>query len=199
MDYAPIMPAFIRYPNEATIIGRMLAGYGELEFLLCMCMREPLGSLSRATRLLFRNRGEEQRISTADAILRPLYEEYKLDHVWIVARRALGACKEFRNQYSHCHWLDEAGLGLFFTYLEKGAKTPTGDIALEFFHVDVPLLEQQEAYFRYAADHLIYLQAEHLRVAGKLRSHAFAIPPEIQKPPRHNPREKHPLRPIDLK
>ena len=47
--------------------------YGELEFLLCMCMQVPLGNLSKATRLLFRNRGEEQRISIADAILRPFF------------------------------------------------------------------------------------------------------------------------------
>jgi hypothetical protein len=198
MDYAPLMPAFVRYPNEAAIIGRMLAGYGELEFLLCMCMRVPLGNLSKAARLLFRNRGEEQRISTADAILRPFYEEHKLDEVWITARRAIGFCKEFRNQYSHCHWRDEDDLGLFFTNLEKGAKTPTGDIALEFFHIDVSLLERQEAYFRYAGNHLIYLEAEQKRLAGKLRRHAFAIPPETQKPPKHNPPDKHPIQPITI-
>jgi hypothetical protein len=198
MDYAPLMPAFLRYPNEAAIIGRMLAGYGELEFLLCMCMRIPLGDLSRASRVLFRNRGEEQRLLIADAILRPFYEEHELDQIWIRARRAIGACKEFRNQYSHCHWRDEDELGLFFTNLEKGAKTHTGQIALEFFHVDVPLLERQEAYFRYAGNHLIYLEAEHRRLTGALRRNGFTVPPETERPPKYNPPDDHPIRHISL-
>lgn len=37
-----ILPAFDRYPAEAAIIGRMLAGYGELEFGVCVCMKEAL-------------------------------------------------------------------------------------------------------------------------------------------------------------
>ncbi|MGM4920081.1 hypothetical protein [Tardiphaga sp. 813_E8_N1_3] len=198
MDYAPLMPAFLRHPKEAAIIGRMLAGYGELEFLLCMCLRAPLGDLRKAARLLFRNRGEEQRIAIADAILRPFYADCNLDQIWVTARREIGVCKDFRNQYSHCHWLDEDDLGLFFTNLEKGAKTLGGDISLEFFHVDVPLLEEQEAHFRHAGNHLIYLEAEQRRLAGKLRGHAFVIPPAKRRPPRSNPPEQHPIRKITL-
>src|ERR1700738_2356229 len=63
-----IMPAFHVYHQEAAIIGRLLAGYGELEFLLCRCVAATLGGdLSKATRILFRSRGEEHRISAADA------------------------------------------------------------------------------------------------------------------------------------
>jgi hypothetical protein len=152
----------------------------------------------RPALVLFRNRGEEQRLSIADAILRPFYEEHKLDHVWIRARRAIGACKDFRNQYSHCHWRDGEELGLFFTNLEKGAKTLTGQIAVEFFHVDVPLLQRQEAYFRYAGNHLIYLEAEQRRLTGALRRNGFTVPPETERPPRHNPPDDHPIREISL-
>jgi hypothetical protein len=34
-----ILPAFVQFPKEAAIIGRLLAGYGELEFDLCNCLR----------------------------------------------------------------------------------------------------------------------------------------------------------------
>src|SRR5438552_6004240 len=129
MTYASLMPAFTQHPKEAAIIGRMLAGYGELEFLLALCMQDPMGSLSQAT---FRNRGEQQRILIADAILHPLYERCDLHDVWLKARSAINTCRTFRNQYSHCHWRDEKDLGLFFTSLEKGAKTAPGMIALEF-------------------------------------------------------------------
>jgi len=193
------MPAFLRHPEEAAIIGRMLAGYGELEFLLCMCMRHALGgNLSKASRLLFRSRGEEQRLSIADAILRPFYEEHGLEQIWVGARRAIGSCKELRNQYSHCHWFDDDELGLFFTNLEKGAKTPSGEIIIEFLHIDVPLLQRQEAYFRYAGNHLIYLENEQRRLAGNLRKNPFQVPPATDKPPRHNPPELHPIRRITL-
>jgi hypothetical protein len=193
MTYASLMPAFIEHPKEAAIIGRMLAGYGELEFLLAFCMQDPMGSLSKATRLLFRNRGEQQRILIADAILHPLYEECGLQDVWLKARGAINTCRTFRNQYSHCHWRDEKDLGLFFTNLEKGAKTAPGMIALEFFHVDVPLLAKQEAFFRYAGNHLMYLEVEQRVRAGKLRTNPFAVPERLEVPARYNPPDQHPI------
>jgi hypothetical protein len=33
-----VMPAFQRFPNEAAIIGRLLAGYAELEIDLLNCV-----------------------------------------------------------------------------------------------------------------------------------------------------------------
>jgi hypothetical protein len=72
-----IMPAFQRYPNEAAIIGRLLAGYGELEFLLCLVLSEAVVDLSTAARLLFRSRSEDHRLSCADALLRPMLDGYR--------------------------------------------------------------------------------------------------------------------------
>jgi hypothetical protein len=185
-----IMPAFHRYKDEAAIIGRLLAGYGELEFLLCYCLSEVEGDLSTACRIFFRNRGEEYRISTADAILRPHYEDHNLIETWDIVRRGLQQCKLIRNQYSHCHWLNDPN-GLFFTNLEKGAKSLNGKIILQFFHLDVPLLEQQEHHFRLTGDGLCYLREEHRLRAGKSESHLWLAPVETPPPPRHNPPEKH--------
>jgi hypothetical protein len=184
------MPAFHSYPNEAAIIGRLLAGYGELEFLLCYCLAEVAGDLSTASRIFFRNRGEEYRISLADAILRPVYEKHDLVGTWENVRRALQECKAIRNQYSHCHWLNDPN-GLFFTNLEKGARSLSGTITLKFFPLDVPVLQQQERYFRLTGDGLCYLRDEHRLRCGKSKSHPWLAPEETPPPPRHNPPEKH--------
>lgn len=197
MNYSPIMPAFIQFPAEAAIIGRMLAGYGELEYLLCHCMRDALdGDLNKATRILFRNRGEEHRISMADAILRPYYEQVGLVTEWEFARRAVFWCKGTRNQYAHCHWLNGDERGLFFTNLEKGAKSVSGKVILQFFHIDTPLLEKQEAHFRYAGTSLIYMEAERRFRDGRLRRHIYAAPTGKEPPPRHNLPAQHPIRSV---
>ena len=33
-----LMPAFLRFPVEAAIIGRLVTGYGEIEYLYAMCL-----------------------------------------------------------------------------------------------------------------------------------------------------------------
>jgi hypothetical protein len=55
-----VMPAFVECPHEAGIISRILAGYGELEFLLCRALSKSLGTLEAGIKLLFasRNMGE---------------------------------------------------------------------------------------------------------------------------------------------
>ncbi len=82
---AHIMPAFDRYPKEAKLIGRILAGYGELEFGLCHCVGQARNDLDMVLKVMFRARGEKQRIETADAIGRSQFYILKL------AAEALGA------------------------------------------------------------------------------------------------------------
>ena len=60
-----IMPGFDRFPAEASIIGRLLAGYGELEFELCRCVAAVTIDLDAAIRAMFKDRGEYKRIQTA--------------------------------------------------------------------------------------------------------------------------------------
>src|SRR5688500_6557574 len=65
-----ILIAFQRYPKEAAIIGRLLAGYGDLEYELHLSLGAALGSDEAALRAMFRVRGEKQRIQIADALMR---------------------------------------------------------------------------------------------------------------------------------
>jgi hypothetical protein len=68
------MSVFGQFQQEAAVVGRLLAGYGELEFELKSSLRFVIGDMDTATRVVFRTRGEEQRIITADAIMRPRYD-----------------------------------------------------------------------------------------------------------------------------
>jgi hypothetical protein len=188
-----IMPAFQRHPAEAAIIGRILAGYGELEFLLSMLLGSVVGDLSTANRVLFRGRGEEARLLIADALVRPAMEKCSFQETWTRIFRAMFHCKRIRNQYAHCHWLDDGNNGLFFTQIEKAAKTRSGSITLKFLHVDTPLLESQEAYFHFVDFGLCYLREVVLMQNGKIRNHTFPPPGEKQAPPLHNPEAEHPL------
>lgn len=137
---APIMPAFVRCPKEAAVVGRLLAGYGELEFCLGLCLGEAVGDLSTAIKVLFRSRGEEARIKTADALVRPVYQKIGLVTPWDTARRAMNWCRLTRNLYAHCHWLDRDD-GLYFTRVEDAVKSSsTGELTHVFHPLDEPLL-----------------------------------------------------------
>ena len=61
-----IMPGFDRFPKEGDLIGRLLAGYGELELEMCACLAATTDDLGGAIKKLFGVRGERKRIQQAD-------------------------------------------------------------------------------------------------------------------------------------
>jgi hypothetical protein len=68
-----VMPAFHRFPNEAAMIGRLLAGYAELEIGLLHCVSVVREDFDAVLKSMFRTRGETRRIDVADALGRQLY------------------------------------------------------------------------------------------------------------------------------
>jgi hypothetical protein len=192
-----ILPAFKQWPKEASIIGFLLAGYGELEFELARCVAATMkNDYDAASRVLFRTRGEEQRINIADALIRGHYETIGLTDQYGEALGAIRWCKNVRNQYAHAHWIDDEKAGLFFTDLEKSAQSARGELMLEFVNVDESLLKQQEEYFCYALNWLEYLQSEYRLRDGQISSHNEKAPKIIPQPNRHNPAKTHPLPPL---
>jgi hypothetical protein len=177
-----IMPAFHSYPNEAAVIGRMLAGYGELEVDLCQCVGAVLGDLNTAIRILYRIRSEDSRLKIGDAVLRPAFASRDLADGYNEMLGAMRWCKRARNQYAHCQWLGEEE-GLFFTTLDKTAKTSTAPMRVRFYHIDLPLLKEQEHYFRYTQRWAWYLTAEYQRDPERpISSQPFPIPRIIPQP-----------------
>ncbi len=72
-----IMSAFDKFPIEGATIGRLLAGYGELELYLCMCVGEIQADSTMVFKTMFRTHGASQRIDIADAIGRQPFESIK--------------------------------------------------------------------------------------------------------------------------
>ena len=139
-----VRDAFGRYPKEAEIIGRLLAGYADLEIDLMHCAQVVRDDLDTVLKAMFRARGESARIKVADAFGRHHYAAIKLGTEFGMAISAMQYCLKIRNQYAH----DNTGI-LAFTNLEEIAEKNAflKDLrSLTIFHVDVPLLREQEKY-----------------------------------------------------
>jgi hypothetical protein len=182
-----ILYAFIRFPQEGGIVGRILAGYGELEFELSVCLTGVLRSESTAIRALFRTKGEETRILLADALMRPTFEEAGLIHPFAETIGDLNWCRKIRNQYAHCHWYDSPSEGLSFVDIEKPAKaSASGPLLERKFRIKLPELELQEAYFVYVRKCLWHLDYAHRKWAGLETILQYVRPPKLERPPLHS-------------
>jgi hypothetical protein len=116
--------------KEGIIIGRLLTGYGELEFGMCKCLAltipgESNEALNKAVKLLFQTRGEERRIKTADKAMKAPFRAVGLGQAYDETIDDMHWCRKIRNQYSHCHWLYTDSDGLHFINLEDWAKLPS--------------------------------------------------------------------------
>src|SRR6266536_3381340 len=136
-----VLPSFLRFREEGLIIGRILAGYGELEFEMCDCVF------------------------------------------------AINKCRQVRNQYAHCNWYDRENEGLCFIDLEATAKrtiTNATSLIERRHRIDVPLLTEQEAFFKYVHRGFWYLAASYREWAGGTPNHAFGLPQKVPQPRKHN-------------
>ena len=136
------MGAFHKFPNEAAIIGRLLAGYGELEYLMAMCLGAALGDEKTAIRVLFRMKSE--RVTVANSLL-SISRTLTL-HKYTAAIGNMRHCTNIRNQYAHCNWEYSPRFGLFFVDLQDSARG-VEQYKHNWRHVDVPLLNEQEFFF----------------------------------------------------
>jgi hypothetical protein len=182
---AILLYEFHDFPDEQEAIGKMLIGYGEIEFAILGCIGAALNSdMSQALRILFRVRGEGARIEVADAILRPPFTKVGLASKWGNVLGAARACKNIRNQYAHCHWQIYKGQ-LRFMDLDTEAQSPEGDVSVAFWPVDGPLIAKQLEFFEYALQSLYYLKAEYEVRIGTETSHDLLEPKSIAVPPRY--------------
>jgi hypothetical protein len=182
-----IMPAFKDFPEEGKLIGRLLAGYGELELVLCGCVAEARNDFNAVFKAMFRPRGETQRIDIADALGRELFQTAKLGTPFEQAVANTHYCRRIRNQYAHCYWTANFGRCLGFAELEGLAKQ-NGAVAANMMlgqakDIDLPTLEAQEAFFVFVNNCLVYLLHEYRVRAGSRTKNPFASPKIIPQPP----------------
>jgi hypothetical protein len=191
----PINPSFLRFSNEAALIGRLLAAFGELEISVCDLAKKATGLGDSVMAALYRIRSTRSRLEAADALARPVYLKHGLEAEYGLAIGAVFYCLQIRNQFAHCNWADDAskfpdpGEGLFFADLTVSADTP--DFEIFWKHVDVPLLQSHEAYFDFALEAIRFADHEWAVRAGKLSSHWWPKPAMLAQPPRHNPEGLH--------
>jgi hypothetical protein len=182
-----VMPAFRKYHGEAVIIGRLLAGYGELEVGLCNCVAMSGAGTDKAVKAMFRPRGEKKRIDTAESLAIPAYQKLDLATEFAEAVLAMRQCLVIRNQYAHCQWYDDYGPRLAFVNMEEIAhqNAPVHNfLGLTTRYVDVPLLTKQEAFFAQVDEAFSYVNFEGRKRAGTLPGgHIFAMPPFVSTPP----------------
>jgi hypothetical protein len=193
-DETNLIP-FRKCPREGAIIGRIIAGYGEIEYGLSLCLTSALGNRNSAFRTFFRIRGEEQRIEIADALMRRPFIEQKLGDEYAEMIGAIRWCRKLRNQFSHAHWISYEKF-LYFTNMEETAKGHRDQIIFDVRNVDEEILTLQENYFGYTCHWLWFL---HWALADRIGRRELAPtrpipkPTIIPQPSLYNPPEKNSL------
>ena len=188
LDHVTILSAFTRYPDEAALIGRMLAGYADLEIGLMHCAKQVRGDLDLALKTMFNGRGNSQRIDLAVAIAKRPYDELELGHEFDSAIAAMRYCLRIRNLYAHCTWWADTTGELAFANLEDLAKLNVvvneNDLHnLTVNHVNVTHLQAQFNYFEYTDDLLMGVLQEGNRKSGKQDIPSVVVPAALATPP----------------
>jgi len=184
-----IIPAFESFPQEAELVGAILSGYSLLEFNLAQILRVALQDDNTAVKLLYRTRGEEQRISIADAILREKFSATPLYNTYCEAVADVHWCRRIRNQYAHCYWelqgklLGGASGGLIFVNLDDVAQEHGNpNIFLHRKIITLTLLKSQAEYYLFVRSCLIHLYDSYSALLGKSPLHILPLPKKVARP-----------------
>jgi hypothetical protein len=179
-----ISGAFADFPAEAALIGRLLAGYTDLELDLMHCVKSAREDLDTVLKAMYRARGETLRIDIADAFGRKTYRDLELGTQFEIAIAAVRHCLRFRNQYAHCVWWNDYSGQLAFANLEEIAKLNEEVLDLRGMstrHVSVAHLQRQFEYFEYASALLVWILHEANKKTGR------PALPNLPQPRAHNP------------
>lgn len=190
-----LMPCFGPHqaPAEGMIIGRLLAGYGELEVSMCACLIAIEGQFDAPIRQLFNERSAEKRIKGSKKALTLEYTKAGLHIELAEALQDMEWCRKIRNQYAHCQWYWTSNEGLCFVNIEELAKQPGQIVKLmdNRHSIDVKLLATQEEYFNYVKESFAHLETAYhawnrAHSAPRRPTHVFPRPSKITRPPWHN-------------
>jgi hypothetical protein len=182
-----ILPPFEAYPEEGAIIGRLVTGYGELEYELAMCVGWIAQDQDLALKLMYRLRGENRTIA-ADLLGRRMVPTGVLRTVFEQGVGALNECRKIRNQYAHANWGSDQN-GLWFVDLEEAADESASFLTIDHqsHRITLPLLQVQEDYFCYVKDCFEFVTYGVRRKREEVRTiRGWTAPQSRQKPKRHS-------------
>jgi hypothetical protein len=120
-----ILPPFLKFDQEASIIGRLLAGYTNLEVTLMNCVQVVRDDFDAVLKAMFRRRGATRRINIADEFGRQFYRDRGLGTEFDTGVGAVRHCMEIRNKYAHCVWHNDHSGKLGFVNFEDIAQDKT--------------------------------------------------------------------------
>jgi len=169
-----------QFPAEAAAVGRLLAGYADLEISLMHCVQMARGGdLDTVLKAMFGKRGEAQRINTANTLGKPAYDSLGLGPRFSSAIGDMRFCLNIRNCYAHSLWHD-ANIGyLAFVNLEELAKATvivTNLLGLTIRYLDIDILTKQEEYLDFVDHSFSFLNYEGRFLKGDLSSNCVLAP-----------------------
>lgn len=179
---------FRKFPKEAEIVGRMVMGYGEMEYHLGWCVTHIIDDEDTAFKVIFRAPGELARILAADALARLKIDNDRLRTMFEQAISGMHHCRKIRNQYAHCHWRDGGERIGFMEFEDVAAQhEPLRISKVAVRWVDHELLQRQEGYFWHVYETLAYICFEFQKLRGlEPSSPVIKAPSTLPKPPLYN-------------
>ena len=162
------LPAFHKYPKEAEIIGRLVAGYSEIELALLNCVANTTGDFNTTLKVMFTHRFQDVRVQMADILARQIFNDTSLKQKYEASISCIRCCQKIRNQYAHCYFYDDnLGTLAFIDDLQKIAQKNkvTKDFSdTEVKYLPLGILEKQESFF---SIHTKTSRLAQFRVQGK--------------------------------
>ena len=184
----PLLNGFENFAEEGTLVGRLLAAYGELELdvMNCVGIVKKLNDIDEALKAMYRHRGETKRLNNAEKLGGSYYSGLGLGTEFAAAIEAVRDCLKIRNLYSHCQWYDDRSGELAFVNLEELARSKGHVAAIKDakrYHVNVPFLKDQELYFQETSRFLHWLSYEYRFLAKEFPKRLIARPTTRPPPP----------------
>ena len=180
-----------KFPAEAAAVGRLLAGYADVEISLMNCVQMVRGGdLDTVLRAMFGRRGETQRIDTANTLGKPAYDSLGLGSRFSTAISGMKFCLRIRNCYAHSFWHDDNTGYLAFVNLEGLAKAPsrvTDLLGLTIRYLDMSILTEQERYLDFVDHSISFLNYESRYLKGDSASNPVPAPAPHVEPPLYRP------------
>ena len=144
---------------------------------MLQCAFGVCGDIDVAVRALYKDIGEAKRINATRQIIEQPYIAAGLQQKYAATMDKAGNmewCREIRNQYAHCQWYHTTKEGLCFIDLENVVQQtlPPAKISLVTgtkYPVDVPLLSEQEAFFKYVQKSFWHLAEQYKIHIGQLK------------------------------
>jgi hypothetical protein len=183
---AQALNPFYRFATEGAAVGRLILGYSNLEIDLMNCIQMASGgNLDAVLKPMYSTRGESKRIDRAETLGHPHFAQHHLTPHFQHAIAVIRRCLQIRNQYAHWALWDDNSGKLAFANLESLAKLkrPVNDLRkIRTFHVNAPLLAEQEAYYIYFDRYISWLNYEIRTRGGALRRNILPKPKRVRRP-----------------